>query len=300
MRKDIFGDLFGNDNKPRMIPFPQDRTPINADPDAGPDTAADEVSRIATKTPRFTKPENMKPAFSSFNIEMHRLTQENMLTNPKWWDAAPVETWADGAVTALGRYEAAATNAAQNMDDVFSDAFSNLEDAMVEWVRTGKLSFSDMIDSMIADIIRLTVRQSITGPLASAASGWMSGMFSGGQASTSQALAWAPWNSTGYDSGGWINEPVFGVGASGRRYTFAENNPEYVANPARGQMGTSVEINIHNAPPVKSQKTRKKAGGGERTDIWFDQQVAGLMWGSTETAKAIETKYGIAQRPNTM
>lgn len=32
----------------------------------------------------------------------------------------------------------------------------------------------------------------------------------------------------GYANGGWINEPVSGVGASGQRYTFAEHRPEYV------------------------------------------------------------------------
>jgi TP901 family phage tail tape measure protein len=36
----------------------------------------------------------------------------------------------------------------------------------------------------------------------------------------------------GYANGGWITEPVNGVGASGRRYTFAENHPEYVDNRA--------------------------------------------------------------------
>jgi TP901 family phage tail tape measure protein len=32
----------------------------------------------------------------------------------------------------------------------------------------------------------------------------------------------------GYANGGWINEPVSGVGASGQRYTFGERGPEYV------------------------------------------------------------------------
>ena len=39
---------------------------------------------------------------------------------------------------------------------------------------TGKLSFSDMINSMIADLVRLTVRANITGPLAGALGGLFS------------------------------------------------------------------------------------------------------------------------------
>lgn len=36
----------------------------------------------------------------------------------------------------------------------------------------------------------------------------------------------------GYANGGWINEPVTGIGASGQRYTFAERRPEYVDSKA--------------------------------------------------------------------
>ena len=43
---------------------------------------------------------------------------------------------------------------------------------------TGKLSFSDMVNSMISDIIRLTVRTSITGPLAGALGSGLSNLFS--------------------------------------------------------------------------------------------------------------------------
>jgi lambda family phage tail tape measure protein len=42
-----------------------------------------------------------------------------------------------------------------------------MEDALVDFVKTGKFSFTDMVDSMITDLIRFQIQQSITGPLAS-------------------------------------------------------------------------------------------------------------------------------------
>ena len=44
-------------------------------------------------------------------------------------------------------------------------AFQGAEDALVTFAQTGKLSFSDMIDSLIADLLRLSIRQSIIAPL---------------------------------------------------------------------------------------------------------------------------------------
>ncbi|MCP5364115.1 MAG: phage tail length tape measure family protein [Hyphomicrobiales bacterium] len=76
--------------------------------------------------------------------------------------------WRDGIERALRDYASEATNAAQIAERVTTDAFHGMEDALVRFVETGKLDFRGLIDSMIADITRLTVRAAITGPLAGA------------------------------------------------------------------------------------------------------------------------------------
>jgi len=45
------------------------------------------------------------------------------------------------------------------------NAFKKAEDALVSFVQTGKLDFKDLIDSLIADLIRLSLRQRIIAPL---------------------------------------------------------------------------------------------------------------------------------------
>lgn len=44
---------------------------------------------------------------------------------------------------------------------------------------------------------------------------------------------------TGFASGGWLNEPIFGIGASGAFYSLAESGPEYVM--PRGQMAALMD-----------------------------------------------------------
>ena len=50
----------------------------------------------------------------------------------------------------------------------FANAFSGAEDALVGFISTGKLEFQGLADSILADLTRMTVRQTITAPLAGA------------------------------------------------------------------------------------------------------------------------------------
>lgn len=54
------------------------------------------------------------------------------------------------------------------IESAFSNAFKSMEDQLVEFVKTGKFSFSSLADSIISDLARIAIRQSITQPLASA------------------------------------------------------------------------------------------------------------------------------------
>ena len=63
--------------------------------------------------------------------------------------------------------------------DAVGNALRGVEDAFVTLATTGKLSFRDLADSIIADIARIAIRQSITGPLAGMLSGAFGGFSSG-------------------------------------------------------------------------------------------------------------------------
>jgi lambda family phage tail tape measure protein len=82
--------------------------------------------------------------------------------------------WADGAVRALREYNDEATNAARNVENAITSAAGSIEDALVNAFTTGKFEARDMVNSIIADMARITVRQSITGPL----TGMLGGLFS--------------------------------------------------------------------------------------------------------------------------
>ncbi len=85
--------------------------------------------------------------------------------------------WQDGARRALQAYTAEATDAARAAEQVTTGAFRSMEDALVQFVQTGKLDFQSLIDSMIADLTRLALRQMILGPIAGALGSALGNLF---------------------------------------------------------------------------------------------------------------------------
>lgn len=83
--------------------------------------------------------------------------------------------WTNGATRALSTYVDDVANVSAQVERLFTTTFSGLEDSLVNFVKTGKLSFSDLADSIIADIARIIIRQQITGPLAQMVQGNLGG-----------------------------------------------------------------------------------------------------------------------------
>lgn len=93
------------------------------------------------------------------------------------WEAE--RSWETGVTKALNNYIDTVTNAAAQSERLFTNAFKGMEDALVSFVQTGKLDFKSLANSIISDLIRIQIQNSIMKPLAQATSGMsLSGMFS--------------------------------------------------------------------------------------------------------------------------
>lgn len=127
--------------------------------------------------------------------------------------------WTLGASSALQNYADQAANLFESVGNMVSNVFSGMEGALVQFVRTGKLDFKSLADSIISDMARIVVQQGITGPLAgmlgSVISGALSGMWAGGSGNlTGGSLSGATWGPKfSFDVGGYTGD--------GGRYDFA-------------------------------------------------------------------------------
>lgn len=70
--------------------------------------------------------------------------------------------WSVGASEAMKNYADESRNVAKQTETLFTNAFKNMEDALVNFAKTGKLDFKSLADSIISDLIRIQIRQSLT------------------------------------------------------------------------------------------------------------------------------------------
>jgi lambda family phage tail tape measure protein len=156
--------------------------------------------------------------------------------------------WSNGASEALQNYVDQAADVAGQTQALFTSAFSGLEDGIVNFVKTGKLSFKDLANSIIEDLIRIQVRQAAAGFLSSAfsaftgggagatGSGTMTGFSEGAMVPNAKGGVYSSASLSSY-SGGVYNTPqtfAFAKGAG----IFAEAGPEAIMPLTRASDGS--------------------------------------------------------------
>lgn len=158
-----------------------------------------------------------------------------------------------GANEALRKYAEDASNFAVQIENAMTGALRGMEDALVRFAMTGKLSFREFANSVIADIARILVRQQIAGPLASALQGAVGGLF-GGLFGASGSGAWVGSGTfNGLSLGGSAGTRALGGDvAAGALYQVNETGREYFVPrvsgsvvPANSTAGVTVVQNLN-------------------------------------------------------
>lgn len=105
--------------------------------------------------------------------------------------------WSLGASAAFQNYRDQAADMAGQTKTLFTNAFTGMEDVFVNFVKTGKISFSSLADSIISDMARMAARQASSSLLTSlfgvgsslfAGSTGANGFAAGSAAATSSSL----------------------------------------------------------------------------------------------------------------
>ena len=91
---------------------------------------------------------------------------QTTLSNYEQMSAAQSD-WRNGATAAFQNYMNSTRDVAGQTKSLFSNAFSSMEDSVVNFAMTGKLSFADFTKSILADMARIASRQAASGILSS-------------------------------------------------------------------------------------------------------------------------------------
>lgn len=220
---------------------------------------------------------------------------------------AVARAWDTGATTAVNAYLDTVGNAAAQSSKLFTDAFKGMEDALVNFVKTGKLDFRSLTDSIISDLIRMQVQQSITKPLVLAASNFFSGIFGmhdggivGQDSSFTRAAPLSLWaGASRYHTGGIIGPGERPIIAQDGEEVLTRSDPRHRYNQRNAPAGGDINftVNIEGAPSTPQIQQQPDGNGGMSLDIIFekvDNYIAGgINSGRGATAVSLTRTFGL-------
>jgi len=152
----------------------------------------------------------------------------------------------------LDKFRESIKSVEESMADVAVKGIQKLEDKLVEFVTTGKLAFKDLANSIIKDMIRIAIQQTITAPFTN----FISGLFKG--PSGPPPLPPIP---EGMAKGGLVS--------AGTSYLVGERGPELLRLGSKGghitpnhELGgnTSVVVNVDASGSQQVQGDSDRAG----------------------------------------
>ena len=187
--------------------------------------------------------------------------------------------WTKGATAAWENYLDSAQNIAGQTKSLFGNAFSSMEDSLVNFAISGKASFADFTKSILADMARIATRQAssaLLGSLVGAAASYFGGSAAGGGNGLVAGSAGAASSNLGASAAGYSNTyfPQANGGAwSGGVQLFADggaftnsivSKPTAfgMANGKTGVMGEAGEEAIMPLTRTSSGKLGVMAMGG--------------------------------------
>ena len=152
------------------------------------------------------------------------------------------KSFAEGWKTAFDEYAKNATDAGKQAERLFNKTTSSMEDSIVNFAKTGKFEFKDLINTILEELLRSQIQRLIAQTF---------GAFGGGSSGGFNPFAGF------FANGGLIPSGKFGV--------VGENGPELVSGPANitpmdglGGGGSQVIYNINavDAPSFKAMIAR--------------------------------------------
>jgi len=212
--------------------------------------------------------------------------------------------WQNGAADAFKEYKDGLSDVASATKDLFGKAFKGAEDALVSFVRNGKLDFASLADSIISDLVRIQLQKSVMPGLSAgmeSAGAWMMKLFSAKGTAFNAGGSVHP-----FANGGIVSSPTLFKFANGTGL-MGEAGPEAIMPLKRspdGKLGVqasgggaNVVVNVIEAPGKGGQQQRRNEGGVNIVDVFVEQvksAIAGdIRRGSGAVPGALSSTYGL-------
>lgn len=214
-------------------------------------------------------------------------------------------SWQYGADVALRQYLDEVQNVAKSSQAMFTNAFKGMEDALVNFVKTGKLDFKSLADSIIEQMIRISTQQSITGPLA----GWLGGILGGGTPAPETKVLAAGGVMSGAGIGAYSGQVVStptlfpfanGIGLMGEAgaegiFPLKRGKDGKLGISANGGGSTSTSVVVHNygGSPATTKETTDNRGNRKIEIVIGEMVAAEVQRPGSAANKSVRNGFGL-------
>lgn len=168
------------------------------------------------------------------------------------------KTFDFGAKSALKKYREDLENVAKATEAAFSNAFKGIEDALVNFVMTGKMDFKSLANSILQDMARIALQQAVMKPLTS----FMGSFFADGGIMSSQGSM--PLKA--YSSGGVADSPqlaVFGEGRMPEAYVPLPDGRTIPVTMKGGAAGGGNNVTVNVSVENGGEQVKSNQGAGD-------------------------------------
>ena len=295
------------------------------------DSIADEADKLRELSLQRNADQIDQVTFEEEKALLHAKTLDRLqLIKDGYEELSQAEgNWLAGASAAWANYQQEASNYARQMGDVVGTVVGGFEDAWVKFTTTGKLSFSDLTKSVLADLARIAAKQAAMG----IANAFASIMGSGITAAGNQAVTTGTssinndlfqkmklgggYSTGGYTGDGAVNEPagvvhkgevvwsqadVARAGGAGiveamRLGLRGYANGGIVGGGGAGSQFGAVNIRVLNAPAGTTASASRNMQGGLDIDVLMGEIDAALggrvAAGTGATYAGIKNRFGL-------
>lgn len=203
--------------------------------------------------------------------------QETTIANYDQMTAAQGD-WRKGASSAFQNYLEQARDVAGQTRSLFTNAFSSMEDAVVNFAMTGKFSFADFTKSILADMVRIETQRAASGLLGSLVS-WgataASAYFGGGGGNGMEAgSAGAVSSNLGASQAGYSS--AYGFSDGGYTGAGGKYDPAGIVHAGEFVLRREVVSQPGMLDYLSALNSRGYADGGFVSPMPVPRQVSGL------------------------
>jgi len=192
-------------------------------------------------------------------------------------------TFGEAMVAKLDAFKKSIKGVGDAMGDVVVKGIKGMEDALVDFVMTGTLNFRNLANSIISDMVRIAIQQTITAPFTK----WFGGLFG-----NADGNAFIDGKVQKYAKGGIVNKPTLFPMANGMGL-MGEKGAESVMPLKRGRDGklgviahgggTNIVVNVDaSGSSVEGDETEGRAlgrliGAAIQAEIVNQKRPGGLL-----------------------